>query len=93
MAYAGLREGTYYALGDGSKLLIRRYMDGQQAAREYVQTYVSRACSGLQIASNNARADVASTFGPRARTESMPNAQLTAGDVTFTCTISGTAVR
>ncbi len=93
MAYAGLREGMYYGLGDGSQLLIRRYMNGQQAAQVYAQTYVSKECSGLQISSNNARADVAETFGPRARSEGMPNAQLTAGDVAFTCTIGGTAVR
>jgi hypothetical protein len=93
MAYAGMREGTYYRLGDGSQLLIRRYMFGQQAAREYVQTYVSRECSGLQIASNNGRPDVAATLAQGARGEGMSNAQLTAGDVAFTCTIGGTAVR
>ena len=93
MAYAGLREGMYYGLGDGSQLLIQRYMSGQQAARAYTQTYVSKECSGLQVSSNNIRADVAESFGPRARSEGMPNAQLTGGDVGFTCTVGGTAVR
>jgi hypothetical protein len=92
MAYAGLREGMYYQLGDGSKLLIQRYLDGQQGARKYAETLVSKECSGLQITANNARADVAARFGPQARSEGMPNAQLTAGDVTFTCTIDGAAV-
>lgn len=93
MAYAGLREGTYYALGDGSRLLIRRYLPGQLAAREYVQSYVARECQNLQIVSNNARPDVAGKFGSQARSEGMPNAQLTAGDATFTCTMAGTSVR
>jgi hypothetical protein len=92
MAYAGLREGMYYGLGDGSRLLIRRYLNGQQAALLYAQTFVSKECSGLQIASNSARPDVAQTYGPQARSEGMPGAQLTAGDVTFTCTMGGTAV-
>ena len=33
MAYAGLREGGYYGLGDGSQLLIERYLAGQQFAQ------------------------------------------------------------
>jgi len=33
MAYAGLREGGYYGLGDGSQLLIERYLTGQQFAQ------------------------------------------------------------
>ena len=92
MAYAGLREGMYYGLGDGSKLLIQRYIKGQQFARLYAQMYVSRRCSGVQIASNNARADLAANWVQRTRSEGMPNAQLTAGDVTFTCSIEGTSV-
>ena len=47
----------------------------------------------MQIASNNARPDLAKTFLQAARAEGMPAPQLTAGDVTFTCTIGGTAVR
>src|SRR4029077_19333839 len=42
MAYAGLREGGYYGLGDGSQLLIQRYIAGQQFAQTYARTYVSR---------------------------------------------------
>ena len=93
MAYAGLREGMYYGLGDGSKLLIERYLNGQQTAQQYAQTLASKECSGLQIASSNARPDVAQTYAPQARAEGMPAAQLTAGDVAFTCTIGGSAVR
>jgi hypothetical protein len=92
MAYAGLREGMYYQLGDGSKLLIQRYLDGQQGARKYAETLVSKECSGVQITANDARPDVAAKFGPLARSEGMPNTQLTGGDVTFTCTIDGTVV-
>jgi hypothetical protein len=92
MLSVGMREGTYYGLGDGSQLLIKRYLNGQQAAQQYAQTLVSKECSGVQVTSNNARADVAGTFGPKARAEGMPNAQLTAGDVTFNCSIGGIAV-
>jgi hypothetical protein len=92
MAYAGMREGTYYRLGDGSQLLIKRYLNGQQAAQEYAQSLVSKECSGLQVTSNNARPEVASAYGPKARAEGMPNAELTAGDVSFNCSMGGTAV-
>jgi len=93
MAYAGMREGTYYRLGDGSQLLIRRYVDGQQFARDYVHVYVSPECSGVQMISNNARADLSSALGEKARAEGMPNVRLAAGDASFTCSISGTPVR
>ncbi len=93
MAIAGLREGMYYRLGDGSQLLIQHYLSGQQAAQVYAQTYIAKECSGLQIASSNARPDVVQTFAPSVRAEGMPNAQLTVGDIAFTCTMSGTAVR
>ena len=65
MAYARLREGMYYRLGDGSQLLIERYLTGQQAAQVYAQTYVAKQCSGLQLASNGTRPDIAQIFGPK----------------------------
>jgi len=93
LAMAGLREGMYYGLGDGTRLLIQRYLPGPVAARSYVQTYIARQCTGLQIESNNARQDLAVTFLQSARGEGISYAQLTAGDVTFTCSISGNSVR
>jgi hypothetical protein len=44
----------------------------------------------LQIALNSARPDLAETFLQAARAERMPRPQLTAGDITFTCTIGDT---
>jgi hypothetical protein len=93
MAYAGLREGMNYGLGDGSQLLIQRYVPGQEFARNYAQSNVARQCSGIQIVSNNARPDLAATFLPTARSEGMPNPRLSAGDVTFTCTINCVKLR
>jgi hypothetical protein len=93
LAYAGLREGMYYGLGDGSRLLISRYLSGQQFARVYAQMYVTRMCSGLQVTANNQRGDLTDSFLQSARAEGMPSPQLTAGDVSFTCNVGGTAVR
>jgi hypothetical protein len=93
MLSLGMREGTYYNLGDGSQLLIKRYLNGQQAAQQYAQVLVSKECSDLQITSNDARPDIAGTYGPKARAEGMPNAQLTAGEVAFNCSIGSIAVR
>ena len=93
MAYAGLHEGGYYGLGDGSRLLIEKYVAGPEFAQLYAQSYVSRECSGLQIVSSNARVDLANTFLQSAHAEGMARAQITAGDVTFTCMMGSTPVR
>lgn len=92
MARAGLREGMYYGEGDGSRLLIQRYLNGPQAAQFYAQTYTARECSGLQIVSGNARPDLVQRFGPEARAGGIPNAEVTAGEVTLRCNMRGTAV-
>jgi len=92
LAMGGLREGGYTALGDGSKLEIRRYIPGPQFARSYVESFVSRQCSGLQIGSNNVRQDLASTFSQSARNDGLGRANLTAGDVSFTCNLNGNPV-
>ena len=93
LAMAGLREGGYYAIGDGTKLEIRRYMSGQQFARAYVETLVARQCGTLQVASNNVREDLASTYGQSARNEGLTTAYTTAGDVSFACNLNGARVQ
>lgn len=91
LARAGLREGMYYGIGDGSKMLIWRYLAGPQAAQFYAQTYLAKECSGLTVSSSNPRPDVARVWAPEAR-GGTPNAQLTAGEVTFRCSMKGSAV-
>jgi hypothetical protein len=93
LAMAGLREGGYYGLGDGTKLEIRRYIPGPQFARSYAQIFVSRQCSGLQVQSNNVRQDLVSTFSQSARSEGLGAGYLTAGDVSFTCNLNGRRVQ
>jgi hypothetical protein len=88
LAMAGLREGMYYQLGDGSKLDIRRYLTGPQFARTYVELVLSKMCSSPQISSNNAREDLAATFMQSARSEGY-NVPVNAGDVSFTCSLNG----
>jgi hypothetical protein len=92
LAMAGLREGAYQTLGDGTQLEIRRYLTGQQFARLYAQSFGQRQCSGLNITSNNQRPDLASSFMQSARSEGMGRAQLTAGDVAITCNLNGSQV-
>jgi hypothetical protein len=88
LAMAGLREGGYYGLGDGTKVEIRRYIPGPQFARAYAERFVARQCGGLQVQSNNARQDLVSAFAQSARNEGMPNPYVTAGDVSFTCNLN-----
>jgi hypothetical protein len=94
LAMAGLREGGYYGLGDGTKVEIRRYIPGPQFARSYAQIFVGRQCSGLQVQSNNVRQDLVSSFTQSARNEGLGSSPyITAGDVSFTCNLNGTRVR
>jgi hypothetical protein len=93
LAFAGLREGGTYLLGDGTRMEIRRYTSGQVYARQYVEAFARKQCPGLQLASNNVRPDAAAKFLPAARAEGIPNPQLTAGDASFTCTLNGAEVR
>jgi len=85
LAYAGMREGGYYGLGDGSKLEIRRLITGAQFARNYAQNRFASQCSAVQVQSGGDRQDLTATFLQSARAEGMTNAQLTAGDAVFSC--------
>ncbi|MGA3162451.1 MAG: hypothetical protein ABSC77_14685 [Terracidiphilus sp.] len=84
--YAGLREGSPYGLGDGSRLEVRRLMSGSQFASAYAQTRLAAQCSSVQVESNSVRQDLTAAFSQSARAEGMNNAQLTAGDAVFSCT-------
>jgi hypothetical protein len=90
---SGLREGSYQILSDGTRVEVLRYLSGQQFARSYVETLVSRQCSNPQISSSSAREDLAATFGQSAANEGFTDALLTAGDVSFSCTLDGKPVK
>jgi len=85
LAYAGLREGGQYGLGDGTKLEIRKYMTGQQFARYYAQNRLGSQCSGVQVESNNDRQDLTAPLLQEARNSGAANVRITAGDVVFSC--------
>ena len=93
LTMAGLREGNFQLLGDGTKIEILPYNSGQQFARSYVQTLVSRQCSNIQIDSNNPREDLATTFRQSAANEGFGNVFLSAGDISFTCDMDGRPVK
>lgn len=93
LAATGLREGGYQTLPDGTRIELLRYLSGQQFARSYVETLVSRQCSNPQIVSNNTREDMAANFGQSAANQGFIDALLTAGDVSFTCTLDGRPVK
>jgi len=86
LSYAGMREGSYQTLGDGTRLEIRRYMTGAQFARAYAQNRLASQCSGVQVESSSDRQDLAAIFTQVVRNEGMTNARLAAGDAAFSCT-------
>ena len=90
---AGLGEGNYETLDDGTRLEILRFNSGQQFARSYVETLVSSQCHDPQINSNNARGDLASAFSQSAAKEGFADALFTAGEVSFTCNVDGRPVK
>jgi hypothetical protein len=92
LAAAGLREGGHQTLADGTRFEIRGYMTGQQFASFYAAETLRRQCAGLQVQSNNARPEIAGFFSQLASGEGMPSAQISAGDVSFTCNVNGKAV-
>jgi hypothetical protein len=84
----GMREGSYTALGDGTQLLIRRYVTGQQFAREYVETSMRDTCQNLRIVTSASRPDLAKSDAPLQAVPGVARVQTTAGDVTFSCTVN-----
>jgi hypothetical protein len=93
LAAAGLGEGGYETLGDGTRVEILRYNSGQQFARSYVTTLVSRQCSNPQINSTSAREDLAAALSQSAASAGFTDALFTAGEVSFTCNLGGRPAR
>lgn len=93
LAATGLREGAYQTLPDGTRVEILRYLSGQQFARSYVETLVSRQCANPQISINNSREDLAAVFSQSAANLGFTDVLLTAGDVSFACNVDGRSVK
>ena len=93
LAAAGVREGGYETLPDGTRAEVLRYLSGQQFARSYVDTLVSRQCAKPQVISNTDREDFAAQFSQLAATQGFTDALLTAGDAGFSCTMDGRPVK
>jgi hypothetical protein len=89
-AMVGLREGAMTSLGDGSMLQIMRFVPGPAFIRHYVDRVLRPACGGrLDIVGGGERGDLAGQFFGEARAEGIPNPQVSAGVVSFTCTVNG----
>ena len=93
LAAAGLGEGNYETLPDGTGVEILRYNSGQQFARSYVATLVSRECSNPRMNSSSAREDLATMFSQSAASAGFTDALFTAGEVSFTCNLRGRPAR
>lgn len=89
MLRLGMREGTYYRLGDGGRLLIRAFTPAQQFVRDYVQRTVARECRGPRIVSENSRQDLADSARRKAAEQGAMNPQVTAAGVAFSCEWNG----
>lgn len=86
---AGLTEGNYKLLDDGSKLEVLQYLSGQKFGKSYVDTLVSRQCSHPQFTYGAPREDLAAIFSQSAVEDGFKDGFLTAGEVNFTCSLDG----
>jgi hypothetical protein len=89
LAAAGLGEGGYETLPDGTRVQILRYNTGQQFARSYVTTLLARECANPQMNSAGVREDLAAALSQSAASGGFTDALFTAGEVSFTCTLDG----
>ena len=85
---SGIREGTYYTLMDGTKLLIRRYVTGANFAYEYAMRRFSNSLQNFSITNKRNRYDIARIINREleqynAMSMGYVQQSCTAGDVTF----------
>lgn len=86
----GMREGSFLPpASDGTRVQIRRYLSGQQFAREYVESKLRRECGDLKITSNNNRPDLVRLVPPPESGRGIGHSETTAGDATFSCVVNG----
>lgn len=86
--WTGFREGSWYSPGYGVRMMVRRYLTGEQFAAEYAQGTVSQTCPGLQITGTKNRQDAVQQINQIGAQYGI-QAQSTGGEVNFTCTLNG----
>jgi hypothetical protein len=86
---AGLRQGMYTSLGDGSRLQIRPFLPAAQLLREYVRGPALRDCAGISMLGENQRPDLVAAGEKQVRGQGVPNVRVTAAGISFSCTWNG----
>jgi hypothetical protein len=76
----------------GMRLLVAPYADGPTFARQYAASHFGPICSGLQIADARPRPDASAQLNATYAQYGLP-AEVSAGEVAFTCTADGTQMR
>jgi hypothetical protein len=92
-ALGGVRNGGAMAVGDGSRIQIRRYVEAQQFVSEYVASTVSRACGNVRVLASNDRPDLAAQAMGKARGQGAPGPRVTAAGWSFSCNWNGREAR
>ena len=91
-------EGSWYPLRTGGQLFVRRYVPGEAFAQEHVRDKVSRVCGNVTVVETRDRADAVRAVNEiYARyAQALPpgySRHLTAGEITFACTLGGEPAR
>jgi hypothetical protein len=90
-AMTGLREGSWYPSAYGVNMMVRRPVSGLQFALEYLQSAVSRRCTGIRLVDRRDRPDLSAAL---TRTYSqlgggILSQQVSVGEVAFECMENG----
>lgn len=82
MASLGIREGQLYTSGPGSTTIVSRFVGAPAFASRYAETVLGKVCADLRITGTADRPDFAQRAAARG---TLPNAQLTGAEASFTC--------
>jgi hypothetical protein len=88
LAFAGFREGSWYSPGYGTRMLVRRFVDGASFAREYVSQRIGPSCRNLSFTESRQRPDLSAALN-RISAGYGVQTQLSFGEVSYTCTLNG----
>jgi hypothetical protein len=87
LAQLGFREGSPYSPGYGVNMIVMRYLPGEQFARYWVTSRVSRVCEGVQIVSVQPLPQTVQAMNAIMAQHGSPvmSQRLHAGDTAFRC--------
>jgi hypothetical protein len=89
--YGNMQSGLY-PLGDGTQLQVAPYQTGQQFARFYLEN-TRPLCTGIRVTGSINRPELIAKFAKQIQDQDVAPDAATIGEVTYTCSQSGTQLQ